>query len=117
MTQLERLKRRIPEEPDNSGVLEDVLESAKNVILSRRFPYGNWPTETSANEYGQLEETTVLELRYLDLQIRIAVDLYNKRGAEGELGHTENGISRRYQSSWVSQELLNEVVPMVGVVG
>lgn len=116
MTQLERLKRRIPEEPDD-GVLEDALESAKNVILSRRFPYGHWPTQTSTNEYGQLEETTVLEPRYRDLQIRVAVDLYNKRGAEGELGHTENGISRSYESSWVSQELLNEVVPMVGVVG
>lgn len=115
MTQMERLKRRIPEEPDDD-VLEDVLESAKNVILSRRFPYGNWPTKTSMNEYGQLEETTVLELRYCDLQIRIAVDLYNKRGAEGEIGHTENGISRSYESSWVSQELLDEIVPMCGVV-
>lgn len=116
MTQLERLKRRIPEEPDD-GVLEDALESAKNIILSRRFPYGDWPTQTVENEYGLLEETTVLEPRYRDLQIRVAVDLYNKRGAEGEISHSENGISRSYESSWVSQELLNEVVPMVGVIG
>ena len=101
MTQLERLKIRIPEN-ENDNELEDFLESAKSVILSRRFPFGEQPTE--------------LEQRYLDLQIRIAVEMYNKRGVEGQTSHSENGVSRSYSSASVSEELLREITPKVGVV-
>lgn len=115
MTQLERLKRRIPEEP-NDGILEEMLESAKNIILNLRFPYGEWPTKFIENEVGQLEEVTVLEPRYKDLQIRVAEDMYNRIGASGQLSHSENGISRSWGSEWVSSDLLQEIVPVVGVL-
>lgn len=101
MTQLERLKKRIPEEPDD-GVLEDVLESAKNIILGRRHPFDEWPED--------------VEPRYQDLQIRIAVDMYNRIGAEGQIGHSENGISRSWGEEWVSGQLLREIVPYAGVL-
>ena len=45
-----------------------------------------------------------LESRYLDLQFRVALDLYNKTGAEGQIGHTENSISRTWESSWISEQ-------------
>lgn len=101
MTQLERLKIRITEKT-NDGELEDILESAKAVILSRRFPFGEQPTE--------------IEDKYKDLQIRIAVEMFNKIGAEGETAHSENGVSRSYASASVSEELLREITPKVGVV-
>lgn len=101
MTQLERLKIRIPEEI-NDVVLEDILESAKAVILSRRFPFGEQPTE--------------IEPKYNDLQIRIAVEMYNKQGVEGQTSHSENGVSRSYASANVSEDLLKEITPKVGVV-
>ena len=101
MTQLERLKIRIPEN-NNDKELEDILESAKAVILSRRFPFGEQPTE--------------LEPKYNDLQIRIAVEMYNKRGVEGQTSHSENGVSRSYASASVSEDLLREITAKVGVV-
>ena len=101
MTQLERLKIRITENV-NDEELADILESAKAVILSRRFPFGEQPEE--------------LEARYMDLQIRIATEMFNKRGAEGETAHSENGISRSYSSASVSEELLREITPKAGVV-
>jgi hypothetical protein len=101
MTQLERLKIRITEKV-NDIELEDILESAKAVIMSRRFPFGEQPTD--------------IEDKYKDLQIRIAVEMFNKRGAEGEIAHSENGVSRSYSSSSVSEELLREITPKVGVV-
>lgn len=101
MTQLERLKIRITEKVKD-GELEDILESAKAVILSRRFPFGGQSTE--------------IEPRYNDLQIRIAVEMFNKRGAEGETSHSENGVSRSYSSASVSEELLREITPKVSVV-
>jgi hypothetical protein len=91
MTQLERLKIRITENV-NDVELEDILESAKAVILSRRFPFGEQPIE--------------IEDRYKDLQIRIAVEMFAKRGAEGETSHSEDGISRTYSSANVSEDLL-----------
>jgi hypothetical protein len=101
MTELERLKIRITEKVDDN-VLLDILASAKAVILSRRFPFGEQPTE--------------LEEKYKDLQIRIAVEMFNKQGAEGETAHSENGISRSYASASVSEDLLKEITPKVGVV-
>jgi hypothetical protein len=101
MTQLERLKIRITEKVNDSE-LEDILESAKAVILSRRFPFGEQPEE--------------IENKYKDLQIRIAVEMFNKRGAEGETAHSENGVSRSYASANVSEDLLKEITPKVGVV-
>ena len=101
MTQLERFKLRLTE---NASIeeLEDILESAKAVILSRRFPFGEVPDE--------------IENRYKDLQIRIAVEIFNKIGAEGETSHSENGVSRTYSSASVSEDLLREITPKGGVV-
>ena len=101
MTQLERLKLRITEKV-NDDELEDILESAKAVILSRRFPFSEWPDE--------------IEDRYKDLQIRIAVEMFNKQGAEGEILHSENGVSRTYASASVSEDFLKEITPKAGVV-
>ena len=101
MTQLERLKIRIPEN-NNETELEELLESAKAVILSRRFPFGEPPEE--------------IESRYKDLQIRIAVEMYNKIGVEGQTSHSENGVSRSYASASVSEDLLREITPKAGVV-
>ena len=101
MTQLERLKRRVPEEPDDE-LLEEMLESAKNIILDTHFPYGNWPED--------------VEDRYKGLQIDIAEDLYNRIGASGQLSHSENGISRSWGAEWVSEQLLRRIVPIAGVI-
>lgn len=135
MTNLERMKLRTGEADD--AVLLDCLESAKNAILARRFPYGDWPTKeeqvqvppvTSIHPetgdeviltpgYTKTVKETVLEDRYLDLQYRCAIDLYNRTGAEGQTSHSENGISRVWGAEWISQELLNEVTPKVGLAG
>ncbi len=101
MTQLERLKLRITENTTDAE-LEDLLESAKAVILSRRFPFGEVPDE--------------IETRYKDLQIRIAVEMFSKQGAEGQLSHSENGISRSFSSAGVSEELLREITPKGGII-
>ena len=90
------------QEPDDT-VLERCIQMAYSAIQSRRFPYrDDWPEE--------------VEPRYRDLQYRIALDLYNKRGAEGQLSHSENGVSRGFESSWISEQLLLEVTPMCGVL-
>ena len=99
MDNLERMKIRTKE--TDESILIDCLDSAKAAIQSRRYPYGDWPEE--------------LEPQYVDLQYRCAVDIYNKAGAEGQLTHGENGISRSWESAWISEQLLQEVTPYLGV--
>ena len=121
----------------DEALLNDLIEAAKNAILSRRFPFGDWPTrevsstvsrtvttvneETGEEETETVEETvttteTYVEDRYLDLQYKLALDLYNRMGAEGETVHKENGIDRTFDGSWMSVQLLQEVTPYCGVV-
>lgn len=100
MTQLARLQLRTNEA--DMDILEDMLESAKSIILGLRYPYGDWPDE--------------LEPRYWDLQVRMAEDMYNRIGASGQLKHSENSIDRTWGSEWVSAQLLQEVTPICGRV-
>lgn len=98
MTDIERLKIRTEE--SDTRILYELLESAENIIISRRFPFGR--------------ENATFEERYRDLKIRIAEDMYNRLGASGQLSHSENGIDRKWSSEWVSEQLLNEIIPKVG---
>lgn len=100
MTQTEMLKLYLPMVTEQEAQI--LLETAKSAINARRYPFGEVPDE--------------LEKRYENLQIRIAVELYNKAGAEGETAHSENGISRSYSSAWISEELLSEVTPKARVL-
>lgn len=102
MNKVELLSAFIPEE-QNFKVLEACLESAKTIILSRRFPF-----------LDELPDR--IESRYENLQIRIAVEIYNRRGAEGESAHNENGINRTYENAGISKSLLDEITPYCGVV-
>lgn len=102
--QLSKLKKRISSENlPSDDVLESYLEDAKSIILNRRFPFG-------------FSEDTEIEPQYLNLQIRIALELLNKEGAEGQTSHSENGINRSYENSGVSETLLCEILPKVKVI-
>lgn len=35
------------------------------------------------------------------------VDIYVKAGAEGQTSHSENGVSRTYDSSWITFDLIS----------
>ncbi len=97
MDNLARLKLRIPEE-ENDELLMDILDSAKNLIQTKRFPFvDDFPAE--------------LESKYVELQLQIAIRIYNKLGAEGEMLHTESGVTRNYGNSEEYADLLARVIP------
>lgn len=64
-------------------------------------------------------DPTVFEVpdQYSLVQVEIAVYLLNKRGAEGQTSHSENGISRSYEDGDVPPTLLREIVPHAAVMG
>ena len=83
MTNEEKLTmlKSMTEETDNE-VLSTYLTLAKGVVLSRAYPYS--------------EEDTV-PAKYDTVHVEIAAYMLNKRGAEGETAHSENGVSRSYE--------------------
>ena len=91
-----------PEVVETASVLPFV-ELAGAVILNRLYPFGD-------------VEGKAVPPRYDSIQCMIAVDLWSKRGAEGQTSHSENGISRTWASSHVSPDLLRLIVPSVGSV-
>lgn len=97
--------RLIVESDEDDSILRSYLDQAKNVILNRMYPYGN------DAEY----EASDVPKRFEWKQIRIAAYFMNKRGAEGETQHIENGIHRNYKSSDVPEDMLWDVFPVVGV--
>lgn len=84
------------------AMLSAYLTLAGQKILRRAYPYD--------------ETVTVVPPQYDTLQVEIAAYLVNKRGAEGETGHSENGISRTYGSADVPEALIGAVTPFCGVV-
>ena len=104
MTQAEKLTllKAMVGESDTEEVLLAYLNIAGRKILNRAYPYGT--------------EETEVPTRYDFLQCEIAAYLLNKRGAEGQTGHSENGISRSYESADVPESMLGAVTPMVGVI-
>ena len=88
---------------DEDAMLLTLLSISAQKILDRAYPYDTTVTEVPA--------------RYETKQVEIAVYLYNKRGAEGQISHSENGINRTYESADVPESLMRGITPYVGVVG
>ena len=96
---IEQMQVELDEEysPRQLGVY---LRKAKQKILNKRFPYG-------------YEADMEVEPQYEQLQIELAIVLFNERGVEGQKTHNENGVSRQWRSV---DEIMAEVVPYASIV-
>ena len=86
----------------NESTVSSYLAIAGAKICGRLYPF-----DTSIQEVPE---------RYHLLQAEIAAYLMNKRGAEGELSHSENGISRSYENGDVPEPMMRQITPMAGVL-
>lgn len=96
---IDMLLRMMDGEDVDRGVLEVYLNLAGQKILNRMYPF--------KEEYDDIDVPD----RYVMIQLNIAVYMLNKRGAEGEIQHIENGIHRNYGSSDIPDALLKDVYP------
>lgn len=99
---LQLQKLLLPDEVETEA-LEPYVREAEETVLNRLYPFG-------------LPDNAEVPVRYEGIQVRIALELYNKRGAEGETAHTENGTQRVYETGEVSSSLLKQIVPFCGSV-
>ena len=100
---LERLSVLISPDTASSDLLSYLLEQSEGIILNRRYPFGA-PEGATLSQVHQL------------IQLRIAVELFSKMGAEGQTEHDENGIRRKWEAADVSHSLLRQIVPVCGSV-
>ena len=97
---LTTLKALISPDTETDAVLQAILSAAEAMVLNRMYPFG-YP------------DGPAVPGRYEPIQLQLAVELFTKRGAEGQTNHSENGISR----SWSEKSaLLNGIVPNCGSV-
>ena len=103
LTQLKAMLGNQIDENWSDEVLLAYLLIAGRKIINRAYPYSN-------------DDSLVVPTKYEMLQCEIAIYLLNKRGAEGETSHSENGISRSYESADVPESMLKEIVPFCSVI-
>ena len=94
-------KSLIPDASVTDDVITAYLNLALQKILDRLYPFGSQTAELSSN--------------YDMLQCELAVRMIARRGGEGEINHSENGISRTW-ANVDDEDLLSRVVPFVGVL-
>ena len=101
---IDMLRRMMDGDETDEGILEVYLELAAQKILNRMYPY--------RDDYDGLDVPD----RYAMIQLNIAVYLLNKRGAEGEIQHIENGIHRNYGSADIPDAMLKDVYPFAQAI-
>ena len=100
---IERLKVLISPDTASDELFLYLLEQSEGIILNRRYPFG-------------APEGASLSPLYEQIQLRVAVEIFSKMGAEGQTMHTENGVSRTWEAADVSPSLLRQIIPVCGSV-
>ncbi len=100
---LKRLAALISPDTASDSLLNYLLEQSEGIILNRRYPFG-------------VPEGATLSPLHEQIQLRVAVELFTKMGAEGQVSHDENGVKRTWEAGDVSPSLLRLVVPVCGSV-
>lgn len=103
MTELEKIESmRVAIAPDTAEetVLQSEIKTAETMILNKMYPFG-------------YADDAVVPRRYEHLQIKLAVEMFTQRGAEGQASHSENGTTRTWPSV---NRILAQIVPHCGSV-
>ena len=79
-----------------------LIRRAVNKVCAKRYPFG----------YTEDERNVAVE-RYQNTIFEAAIYYWAKQGAVGESSHSENSISRSYESE---DSLYYDVVPMIKVL-
>ena len=100
---IEKLKVLISPDTASDELLSYLLEQSEGIILNRRYPFGA-PEDASLSPLHE------------QIQLRVAVEIFSKMGAEGQIQHSENGVTRTWEAADVSPSLLRQIVPVCGSV-
>lgn len=106
MTNSEKLARLavlIAPDEATDDLMSFLLEQSEGIVLNKRYPFGP-------------PDNAIVPAQYEHVQLQIAVELFSKMGAEGQVSHQENSIYRTYEAADISPSLLKRITPMIGSV-
>lgn len=87
----------------DDAVISAFLLKAKYAILNRLYTaWHEWP------------EDAEVPARYELTQCELAIRYYDRQGGEGQVGHSENGISRTWDSP-DDADVLRSITPLVEI--
>ena len=98
-----KLEELISPDTADKELLSQFIVLSEGIVLNRRYPFGP-------------PEGAIVPAQFEHIQLLIALELFSKRGAEGQIEHDENGIARKYENAGVSESLLRRIPPIVGSV-
>ena len=101
--ELKALTRDMLGDPRFDMLVDPYVDVAKHTLANHVFPFVDKPKWEDVPE------------KYHFKVAEIACYMINKRGAEGEISHSESGITRIYESASVPKSMLADVVPFVGI--
>lgn len=96
--------QKMLDDDTETDVLSAYLELAAQKILNRMYPY--------RDDYTGMKVPD----RYDGIQLNIACYMINKRGAEGQIQHIENGIHRNYGDADVPDNMMKDIVPFAQAI-
>lgn len=98
---IQMIQQLITDMTVSSSDIQSYLALAADRIIKCVWPFGgapeNWPDQ------------------YDLVQVQLAIRMIARKGGEGEIAHSENGISRTY-GTVDDEDILRQLVPYVGVV-
>lgn len=98
---LEEINAKLSKDFDMKSEDVDIyINNAKAIVLKELYPFSN-------------DETDIPDI-YMSNVYSISEYLIAKIGAEGEVAHSENGISRTYSSSHIPRDLLSNIICKAG---
>ena len=98
---------------ETTEVLSAYLDMAGAKILERLYPFRE--SVVVDGEETLPDRYRIVPMKYEMLQLKIAAYMMNKRGAEGQIQHIENGVHRNYGDSDVPGTMLESIAPYVGI--
>ena len=113
------------EEYKNTEEAFSLLEKLKRQLEIREFDISHLDDEILFDEIEHAIEAVndrrhfistdqkLFEDKYKGIVIRLVICSFSKMGAEGQLAHSENGVSRTYAgASEFPNDILKEIVPL-----
>lgn len=109
---------------DDTNDAQELLGTLKSVLAARDFDtfddaYLQYEIDRAIAEINRCRRftptaSTKYDAKYEYLIIPFCISAIAKIGAEGQLSHSENGVSRQYGSSMdYPKELVQQIVPLI----
>lgn len=99
---ISRKLKRLDLDFDDDDIYDEINNAFEAINLRRHFN----PTPL-----------TLIEDKYKNLAYELCIASMVKEGAEGEYSHSENGITRGYDSASYPESMLKRIVPLARMRG